>query len=150
MALKDAPKRALEKLPEGWTAADVVAAGREGLMEIDGIGPASADALLAAAQDELAATEPDPAPESGVTTPDLQEASKPDDEEPAAPAPPAPLPAWVEVKLIGVETAIVGMRYLYRGETRRVRYAAYERAAANHPGALLVRRLGEKEYRKEL
>lgn len=154
------PTHVQAKLPEDWTVQDVVDAGEEGLTAIDGIGPSYARRMVEAATAIVAS-------QSDANTPDLPEAPgeqiPADDTESSAEvgegAPPeepddepqiAPPPKYVEVKLVGVETAVVGLHSLWRGETRRVLYPHYTKAAANHPGAFLVRRDASEPWGEQL
>lgn len=149
------PAHIQEKLPEDWTVEDVLDAGEEGLTAIDGIGPGYARRMVEAAQ-ALAVAESDgntpDSPEADEPGPadDTESPAEPEEEPEEEPEPVAPPPKYVEVRLIGVETAVVGLHSMWRGETRRVLYRHYVQAAQNHPGALLVRRNAKESWGSEL
>lgn len=150
MSTLNVPKRLLGLVPAGWTAADVLAAGEEALQAIDGIGPASARQLIEAAEAALAeenfsvTTSAAPGGLPGATSGagELESGEN-------TPAHEAP-PAVCEILLDGADRAVVGSATMLRGETRTVRYGNYEQAAAAHPGAFLVRRVGETKYHRAL
>lgn len=137
------PAHVQEKLPEGWTVEDVLDAGEEGLTAIDGIGPSYARRMVEAARaiagDESDGNTPD-SPDDTELPAGQVDAAQPDSLEEPEEEPPSPLPKFVEVKLVGVETAVVGLHSMWRGEARRVLYPHYLKALANHPDAFLVRR----------
>ena len=146
------------------TAVQALQAGKEGLTAISGIGDATADQILAAAEAELAGAAGDtPAPqesspeESGVNTPnedpdpaaELEVADDADDvaeDETPEEGGDAPVyedwedrPAEVVVRLNTLTSAILGGSRILQGESRRVSFAQFETAVADYPGVWLVR-----------
>jgi len=158
------------------SAASVLEMGEEGLVAIAGIGKAYAQQILAAAREPVAsttesefdATTPnlvlvDDEPESvdeptqpevdGELAGDLLEGEMVDEPETSevknAEMPPSPGDPVV-VKLVGASAASLGLGTIYKDQVHTVPYQHYLLAAANHPGAFLVRRPGDNKFRQSL
>lgn len=114
---------------------DVLAAGMDGLVALDGIGVKSAQMILEVAKrltPEPAA--PPLALQFEVITPDS--AAGDVAREPA----PAELPSVVVVRLAGLPAAVLGTRVIYQGEARQVPYHQLAQAQRQYPpGTFQVR-----------
>lgn len=106
------------------SAADVLAAGREGLEAIDGIGPKTAAEVLTAAQQAQAATQADrqATQDAGAAAAHGSAAPEGAGAPSGLPAPAEPDPdALVTVRNVSAEIVLVGERYLLPTQTRTVR-----------------------------
>lgn len=157
MELPNIPARLTELLETNGldTPEAVLAAGREGLEAISGIGPRSAVAILTAAAsvvqvEEVPAVEEEAEEEAtGDGGAPTEEAAEPVVEpEPAprpAPAPPVVVevepPDYVFIQLApGKKTAVIGGRMLLEGEARRLSWRQYVAATKEYPaGTFLVK-----------
>lgn len=136
MALEGVPTKTAELLEKAGitTLAGILAAGREGLEAINGIGPATAEHLL-----EWAAGQ-------------VEETGKPKEEEkPEEDVPAPPPPRRVEVRLAGRDAAIVAGFDMWRGWVKEVSYHHYQLACETYgKAAFEVRRPGETKWLAEL